>query len=107
MHSFFTWDDSKAARLFRLQEAHKLILNVEVVISESDQEKKTIHAYYNLERKQGYENTVHAMSNAEKRAQLLDKAMREMISWRDKYKALKEFAEIHEAIDRAAKKRKK
>lgn len=56
MHSFFEWDDTEAARSFRLVQARWLIRSVEIVVERHDA-KTTIAPAYSFQGKQGYVST--------------------------------------------------
>lgn len=56
MHSFFEWDDTEAARSFRLVQARWLIRSVEIVVERYDA-KTTIAPAYSFQGKQGYVST--------------------------------------------------
>lgn len=117
LHPIFEWDDTIAAKRFRLEQARSLI---KVVVIESKGSVRLDHpvsAFVNVsildtapstQKPEGndqpktvryYESTVVAMNNPELRDQVLRKAMAEVESWRERYAAYKEFSDIFEAID--------
>ena len=60
-----------------------------------------VRAFFNLTRKSGlYENTIEIMTDRSKTEVLLNIALRELNVFKEKYKALKELADIFQAIDK-------
>lgn len=100
LHSFFEWDDSKAAEQHRLWQARSLIGAV-VVRSYKDQETKPVRAFVNVSGEEGreYLGIVSVMSDDEKRAAMLRDAKEELEEWRERYRGLQEFARVFDAID--------
>lgn len=109
LHRFFEWDDSAAAYAHRLWQARVLIGRVHVRFIDDGKDRTPVRAFVNLRRDDGqaYVNTVTAMSDEFKRAQILKRARDELIGWRNKYDALQEFAGVVMAIDRATQQKPK
>lgn len=105
LHDFFTWDNNQAAHAHRLWQARQLIGRVHVRIVDDGKDRNPVRAFINLKSDQGqsYTNTVAALSNEFKRAQILKRARDELIGWRNRYDDLQEFAGIIVAIDEATK----
>ena len=96
LHSHFTWDDTEAARRYRLDQARDLI---QVVVTVIPGAAKEFRAYVSMEddRKEaggGYRFMVSVLSDKEKRERLLAQALAEFDRWREKYEALTELAGI-------------
>lgn len=112
LHGFFTWDDSEAARLQRLNEARSLVRSVEVKIIDLGAKKKTvmIRAFVNLRRGRNpgepYYSTVRVMKDRDLREVLVEKALEEATAWHRRYSHLSELAGIFQSIDRAKKRKK-
>ena len=113
LHKFFTWDDSEAAQLRRLDEARHLVRSVEVRIVDLGRKKQTVlvRAFVNLRRGHGqhepYYSTVRVMKSADLRGALVAKALEEAAAWHRRYSHLSELAEIFNSIDRAKRRRDK
>jgi len=104
LHAHFEWDDAVAAEQHRLSQAGELIRAITVDISRSNVEPpKTIRAFISVEREgeRSYTSTVHAMTDADLRAQVLATAWRELLALREKYAGLEQLARIFAAIDEA------
>lgn len=104
LHRFFTWDDTEAARQYRLDEARYLLRSVKVTIVSSAWGGPTsTRAFVTVEKPSDgrvYANVVSVLSDAEYRAQLLRKALADFQTWQDKYQVLEELAEIFAAGER-------
>lgn len=102
LHDHFEWNDHKAARAYRIDQASHLIRSIEVEQVVEGQ-ARPIRAYVSVVRGEdrSYTSTAHAMADEELRAQVLDRAWRELEAWRDRHAELTEFARIITAIDQA------
>lgn len=98
LHKCFTWDDRKAADLYRKQEATILIRHIEVV-EEVEEKPVKVLAFHTLEKKGGYEFINNILVNPVKVTSLLANACSEMKSFKDKYKSLKELSKVFSAIE--------
>jgi hypothetical protein len=108
LHGAFEWDDSEAARKYRLEQARDLIQKVKVQIISSDEKITYVRAYVSLpsdrEGNGGYRSTVKVLSDAEQRAELISLALKELATFRKKYAELSELAAVFEAIEQMDKK---
>lgn len=102
LHSQFEWDDTEAAREYRLHQARNLI---RVVVTMLPNTTKETRAYVSLisDRSNksggGYRTMVDVLSDEDRRRELLSMALADMRRWREKYGELKELAAIFDAID--------
>lgn len=105
LHSFFEWDDGAAAERFRLSQARGLIRAVVAVYVSDDKPAIRQRAYVHVPEPSAphYRETSHAMSLTKTRELVLQRAWRELQQWRDRYRTLKEFADVVDVIDEAAK----
>lgn len=101
LHSFFEWDDSAAAHQHRLQQARGLIRAVVAIYVREDKPAVRQKAYVHINQGETshYRETSHAMQVKSTRDIVLKTAWREFQSWRNRYKDLKEFAELFDAAD--------
>jgi hypothetical protein len=104
IHSFFEWDDSKAADKYRDEQARALVACVVVRALDGAESKSAPRAFVSLSSDDGrsYLGIVSAMSDSEKRAQILSRARKEIEEWRDRYRALEEFSRLFKVIDKLA-----
>lgn len=105
-HGHFEWDDGKAAHQHRLSQAGELIRAIAIDVSRSNVEPaKPIRAFVSVERQgeRSYTSTVHALSDADLRKQVLERAWADLEAWRQRHADLTEFARIFAAIDATAR----
>lgn len=103
-HDHFEWDDTVAAHQHRLSQAGDLIRAITIDVVKSNLEPpKPIRAFVSVERQgeRSYTSTAHALSDAELRKQVLDRAWADLEAWRQRHAELTEFAKIFAAIDQA------
>jgi len=102
LHPAFEWNDKKAAHQYRLTQAGYVIRMITMVgDGETDQGKEPIRAFVNVRRDEdrSYTSVVHAMSDAELRAQVLAQAWKELQDWRKRHSELVEFARLFAVIE--------
>ncbi|MET3837512.1 hypothetical protein ABIB58_002868 [Brevundimonas sp. UYEF29] len=102
VHDHFEWDDGKAAHLHRISQAGDLIRAITIDVTHSNVEPpKTIRAFVSVEREgqRSYTSTVHALSDADLRRQVVAKAWADLEAWRERHRELTEFARIFSAMD--------
>lgn len=103
LHSYFNWDDSKAAHAYRIIQAQKII-RVTVEVLDDSESKKPQRVYVSLpsdrnEDGGGYRTLVSVMSDETKRSELLEYAKKEAMAFKRKYNELEELSEVFSAID--------
>lgn len=102
LHKHFCWDETEAARQYRLIQARNLIVRVTVTPRGSD---KPIQAFVSLKSDRanpggGYRETIRVLSDADLRDELLSQALRDLEYWQNKYQSLKELAPVFKAAKR-------
>jgi len=103
-HGVFEWDDNAAAEKYRLHQAAKTICSIRVVIRASpEQEPKPRRAFVNIvpadeSKRAQYVNVCDALANEETRRVVLQRAIKELKSFQDKYENLSELAGVIKAI---------
>ena len=87
----FEWDDTKAARAHRLQQAREMMSAIIVVESEGD---SPAHEYSSIRvgKANAYVSTREAMKDTERRKQILDNALEDLRSWHLRYSVYRECA---------------
>ena len=105
LHKLFEWDDTKAAELYRRNQAGNIIRSISVSIEESRVPEK---AFINIvptdigQKKTGiYVNLRDSMDSPEYREIILNNAKNEMRIFRSKYSHLAKLAKVIAAIDEA------
>lgn len=104
LHEYFEWNNTEAAKKYRLWQARMLIRSVSVVYEE-DGTGRYNRGFVNLSvvteegASRGYIGIARAMNDTELRAQLLEQARQEAVDWRNRYRNLNELAAVFDAID--------
>jgi len=108
LHSHFQWDDTKAARQFRLIQAAELIRRIKVEYIVSENHTVRVRAFHNVtedceEPESGFFVSLEtALSVESYREQLLEQCKRDMQAFKAKYSALAEVSHIINAMDQVA-----
>lgn len=106
LHDHFEWDDAIAAEAHRIGQAGELIRSIVIDVTRSNIEPpKTIRAFVSVERegRRSYTSTVHALSDAELRRQVIARAWADLEAWRQRHAELVEFAKVFTAMDETRK----
>lgn len=109
LHSFFEWNNGKAAEKYRLEQARHLIRSVVVTYETPPGHKKIkpIRAYVTIkdeDNNQPYRPIHEVLSDAAMHEQLMARALAEANSWHKRYKDLAEFAEVFAALTKVNRK---
>jgi len=103
LHSYFIWDDTEAAKRYRLWQARQLIRVCVESIQPVDEVPTRIYVSLIADRKQpggGYRLLTEVLVSADLREQLLRQATAEFHRWEQKYRHLQELAEVFAAMKR-------
>lgn len=105
LHSYFEWDDSKAAETHRIWQARQVI-SVAVdyqKIGNGEMVETQVFVSLTTDRRDegGYRVVTAVMSDEDLRRQLLVDARGEMIRFKEKYRRLSELADVFKAIEDA------
>jgi hypothetical protein len=115
LHDYFEWDDSKAAREYRLEQARLLIRSVEVRkidVSDDDSPKEILvaRAFPNLGDREGgihgsspYRQLDTVLSDREMTDQWVEQALNEANQWAARYNHIKQLEGISSEIEKAEK----
>ena len=107
LHGEFEWDKDKAHKIYLKARAQELIRQYWIEVNSETEEKVirtrgavnvTMSEDYDGPRR-GYVPVQRALSDEEMRAQILQRALRELDSFRRKYHQLQELADIFAAIE--------
>ncbi len=105
LHSYFEWSDTAAAEAYRLNQARGLIRAVVAVYVSEDKPavRQKMFVHINEPTVPHYRETGHAMSMQKTRDMVLKRAWQELQGWRERYKDLREFADLFPVIDEQIK----
>lgn len=103
LHAEFTWDNTAAAKLWRLEEARRLIRSVYVVIESPRHAPVSVRAYASLpsdrEAAGGYRAIQDVLADKDLRKELLAAALSELEAFRRRYSNLAQLAPVFSALD--------
>ena len=107
LHDDFEWDDTKAAENWRKQQGRCMINSLLMIPEETDSEedKEPIRAFFKVAQVENaqYESTSVLIRTQNGRDALRDQALRELNSYRQKYRTVLDwtgaYGEINKAID--------
>jgi len=113
LHSVFTWDDSEAAKAWRLQQARQVI-RVSIEMLPMDPPAK-YRAFVSLKEDRyndrGYRAMVEVLADGDLRQVMLAEAAMEMQTFMQKYETLKElsgvFVEMQKVVKKSASRKRK
>lgn len=105
LHSFFNWDDSDAARKYRLLQASNLIRSFEVVYKEMPE--KAVRAFEIQTRKPAgstikqtiYTTAEEANADPDNHDRLVADAIKGFMAWRRRFGNIKEFEKLNAVFD--------
>ena len=91
LHRLFTWDDTEAARQFRLQQARS-VLNCIVSIEPGETEPVPMNTNVRVGKRLTYLDTRDAVRDDEIRERILDDALTALRSWHLRYATYREVS---------------
>ena len=99
LHKCFEWNDGRAAELYRLQQARKVVQALVIEEQAKPKERPEIRVFYKPEKERGYMETKRIVRDEDAYANLLAQARQELRIFKAKYNCLVELQEIMELID--------
>jgi hypothetical protein len=108
LHRFFLWDDKKAAHEYRITRARYLI-RATMVATDIDGQSVDICTFFNVTTENGrsYVSAENVFESDELRAQIVDRATRELDSWILRFGFLSELKDLVNVIEAALAARKR
>ncbi len=105
IHDYFEWNDTAAAKRYRIIQARDLLQSIEVVIEHDNKGPVKVRAFCNVveDDKRVYTTVQRAKEDPELWNQVKEQALEEIKNWRRIYKHIKEFEVIFEAIEKITK----
>jgi hypothetical protein len=104
LHRHFEWDDAVAAEAFRIDQARSMVRLVRIIADDGEMRP----ALVSLRAGDGvaYRDIDDVLRSSDMRARLLDSAERDLRSWQERYKELKDLVELAEPIRREISRRR-
>ena len=101
LHCEFEWDDSRAAELYRQEQGRVLIRHLVEVKTGEDGKKREERMIYHVESEGVYMNRETILRKPDALESLRKQALREMISFKVRYKTIKDLPPVREEMDTA------
>ena len=106
LKKFFEWDDTAAAEIYRLEQARGLIRAVHIVYEDAPAVQTrayemTIESQEESKPVTMYRSTEDVLADPDSRAELLKRAMGELVSFQRRFRGLQELAVVFRSIDDA------
>lgn len=101
LHKLFEWDNKVCGELYREHQARMIISDIKIILDD-----KEIYAFENISLDvddisvREYYDAIEIMEDSDKRAQIIKKAVRQLIYWKDKYQTYREFSGIVKEVER-------
>jgi hypothetical protein len=109
LHNEFEWDDAKAGKKYRLDQARYIVRSIEVVrVEMPDIQSRAYEATYasteeiDLQPRKVYRTTEDILADPIARAELLQQFLQDIDALKRRYAMLSELAQIWEAVDNAS-----
>lgn len=111
LHPQFQWDDARAAEEYRREQARGLLRHLVVIedgqpprpyyitIEEHREERSNRFSYVRL--------VEDVLPSADLTREVLERAIRELAGWRQRYALLADLAKVHKVIDREIERQQK
>jgi len=100
-HDYFEWDNEKAGHQWRLVQARGLVRSineVKIIREENNDVPIKVRLFHDV-KPGGYTPNETVWKVEEMREQVIQKALRELRGWSNRYRLYTELAEIHKAVD--------
>lgn len=98
LHKCFEWDDTVAAEKYRLMQARKVI--IDLVYAPKKQGEQHVRCFQITREARTYQPTKCFIVQQDEYQSLLNRAKKELESFKQRYKALTELESIFEEIDK-------
>ena len=98
LHKCFEWDDTEAARKYRIIQAGNLVRNLVIVESKEKSEPQQIRVMY-TSQDGGYKKTTLILKQPDEYETQKNRAMAELRAIKNKYNMILELKEIFDLID--------
>lgn len=107
LHDLFEWDDTEAAKQWRVEQARYVIRNIRFIVRREERPATQHIAFVSIRngKEGGYANTVRVVSDEHLRQQMVDDALTALEAWRERYGHLTELSSVVSAINAQLSKR--
>ena len=98
LNKCFEWDNTIAGEKWRMQQANNILASISIVVTEKEEPVKAFVNIKTHEEKRVFKSIVKVLNNEDEYQQLLKKAERDFISYKDKYNKLVEIKDLKSII---------
>ena len=100
LHKCFEWDDSIAAQRWRLQQARQIVCFLVYEEEKKEEEEQApIRFFVKASHNKGYQPVKLVVRDKDEYKAMLDRAVRELKAFKEKYQRLSELEAVFDAID--------
>ncbi|KKL87472.1 hypothetical protein LCGC14_1934390 [marine sediment metagenome] len=102
LHKCFEWDDTTAAKAYRITQAQYILRQINVMVERGDETSFVVRAFHHVssEEQQGYTTIESALKDPELWNCVLMQAVAEIKAFQQKYKDITEFGSLFGEIDK-------
>ena len=101
----FEWDDKKAGHEYRVSQARQLIANVKIIFEDIGETREYVNVIVDFSRK--YVHIDQARQQPFLWKQVIDQALKEAESWKERYKKYNQLSLIVNAVEKTINKLRK
>ena len=102
LHNYFEWNNTKAAEKWRLEQAGDLIRSITVEVIKDNGDKEDVRYFFSVSSENSTTSEPNAiyvslntiMTDADKRAEVITYAKRELQGWANRYQQYSELQDI-------------
>lgn len=100
LHDWFEWDDTEAAKEYRVRQARDMMRYIVVDVKREDDTQQTTRVFFNVKTDEGrgYTTLQNVMSIEKLREQVIAGALRELEGWTARYRIYNELSGVVEFI---------
>ena len=104
LHGEFEWDDPTAAHEYRMTQARSLLRSIQVIREDMPNRPHRVYEVVRVpstqpnKSRKAYQSIDDILQDADARAELLARALRELVGWQKRYRALQELAVVFRAV---------
>ena len=100
LHKCFTWDDTKAARLYRLHEARVICSSLKVTVERKEGVTQQYRVIQHDEGDRVYRPVIFTVRNEDRYERLLSQALKELESFKVRYAEIVELQSVIDEIEK-------
>lgn len=99
LHKCFTWEDTEAAKKWRLQEARQVVNHLVVRRSPKEDKKTEVRLFHKTDNNDGYKPVTVIVRKQDEYTSMLQRALGELKAFQKKYSILSDNEELMKLIE--------